>query len=411
LTIVGPPICSQPDRDAVDRAVVTGGERMFDRHLSAVPVLPAVPASGGRVHRPIPPTLRSIAVVVSTMSVVLAIKLTFDRVLGGESPILFLSAVMVSAWLGGWKAGLGATVIATGLNHWFLTQSLHASLYSGSVTFARSITFAIEATLLCIMAGRLQYEARRAERAIRARDEFLAVASHELKNPLSALKAALAVATRTSAQASPDETLRGVRDRIAIAQRQVDRMVRLVNDLLQIGQVGAGTLRLERERADLSKLTSAAVSWVSEEARVAGCTLHLDAEAEVVGNWDPTRIEQVIMNLLSNAMKYGRGRPIDVTVDTVGTCGRVVVRDYGIGIRHEDQTAVFDRFSRSPHVKTARIEGAGIGLWVVREIIRQHGGDIRVDSGGPGEGSAFTLVLPLGPARACKKTPSPDCGS
>ncbi|MGZ3455279.1 MAG: sensor histidine kinase [Polyangiales bacterium] len=309
----------------------------------------------------------------------------FDH-LGGQSPLLFFAAVMFSAWLGGTRAGLLATVLATAFNLYFFTEPDYAAAMRNLQTSARTLIFVAEGVLISLMAGRLHAESRRAEQAVRARDEFLAVASHELKNPVTTLRTALASLT-TSGEKTQEQ-------RLTVARRQVDRLVRLVEDLLQIGQLASGGLRLQREEVDLGELTKSLVTLMEPEAKRVGSTLQLHTDGRVVGSWDRLRVEQVVMNLISNAIKYGRGQPIDVNVGVVGDRGRIVVADHGMGIPEGEKGLVFERFGRASAAVAKKIEGVGIGLWVVREIVRKHGGEIDLETH-VGEGTTFTVDLPL----------------
>jgi len=132
----------------------------------------------------------------------------------------------------------------------------------------------------------------------------------------------------------------------------------------------------------------------AEPSAQAGSPLRLDAPGPVLGTWDPGRLEQIAEALLANALKYGRGRPIDVRVESDGTTARLVVRDGGIGIAPEDQARIFERFERAAPARN--YGGLGLGLWIVRQVVGAHGGRIRVDSK-PGEGSPFTVELPIAP--------------
>lgn len=234
----------------------------------------------------------------------------------------------------------------------------------------------------------------RAQTAIRLRDEFLSVASHELRTPLTTLKlqvsAMLHELRRTPA--AP-----GSLERFQRLDVQVDRMTRLVNQLLDVSRIVDGRLALEPQEVDLRALAQEIVDWFRDQAARARCPIVLSGAPRVVGQWDASRIGQVLTNLLSNALKYGAGHPIEVSVEQDGDEARLVVSDHGIGVAAEDQQRIFERFERAASVRN--YGGLGLGLWIAKEIVEKHGGRIRVESR-PREGASFIVELPLqAPAR------------
>src|SRR5262249_3012253 len=157
-------------------------------------------------------------------------------------------------------------------------------------------------------------------------------------------------------------------------------------------RISAGRLELEREPVDLEAVVREALSRLSEEFARAGCAVALRVEGDShVGQWDRTHLEQVVSNLLSNAAKYGAGRPVEITVTAETGTSRLTVRDHGIGIAPEHLGRIFDRFERAVSVR--HYGGLGLGLWIVRQIVEGLGGHVSVASQ-PGEGSTFTVELP-----------------
>jgi len=229
-----------------------------------------------------------------------------------------------------------------------------------------------------------------ATEAVRLRDDFLSVAGHELKTPLSALRLQLQMLGRLTRERSGPEALA---PRVARAERTSERLGALVDELLDAGRLTAGRLRLEREEVDLAQLARDAVGRMADALRGGGCEVRLSADASAVGRWDRVRLEQVLGNLLSNAVKYGRGRPVELRVEAGAREEdvRLVVRDEGIGIAPVDQPRIFERFERA--VTDRQFKGLGLGLWISREIIDAHGGSIHVHSA-LGEGATFTVELP-----------------
>ncbi len=226
----------------------------------------------------------------------------------------------------------------------------------------------------------------RAQDAVRARDEFLSIASHELKTPLTSL-ALQSDSLRLSVRRGDSETLLR---KVEVIRRSVDRLGRLVGSLLDLSRITARRLELELEEVDLAEVARDVVARFEEEAGRAGCTLRLDAPEAVTGTWDRLRLDQVITNLLANAVKYGPGKPVDVRVRGEPGHAVISVRDHGIGISSGDQQRIFGRFERA--VSKRHYGGFGLGLWIVREIVEALGGVVRVEST-PGLGSTFTVEL------------------
>jgi signal transduction histidine kinase len=229
--------------------------------------------------------------------------------------------------------------------------------------------------------------------AIRSRDRFLSVASHELRTPLMSLRLhsqSLLRRAREKQACGPEQLI----SKAEVIERQVERLVHLVDELLDIARVREGRLRFHTEDLDLSEVARDVAVRFREELARSGSTLVLRSEGSIRGQWDRLRLEQVMTNLLSNALKYGEGRPITVQVARDERTAKLTVRDEGIGIDERDQTRIFERFERA--VSEQNYGGLGLGLWIVREILSGMGGTISVRSQ-PGLGSAFTVELPLEP--------------
>jgi len=229
--------------------------------------------------------------------------------------------------------------------------------------------------------------ARQKEReAVMVREEFLSVASHELRTPLTTLTLQLQAVLRSAVGLPPK-----VERALEAALRQTRRLDRLATDLLDVSHTTTGTMSLESECFDLAELASEVIERHAAEARGAGSEVSLDATT-VVGCWDRLRLDQAATNLLMNAVKYGSGRPVAVSVDSDDDAARLTVRDQGIGISARDQERIFGRFERA--APATHYGGLGLGLYIARKIVRAHGGDIHVESK-EGSGSTFTILLPL----------------
>ena len=205
--------------------------------------------------------------------------------------------------------------------------------------------------------------------ARRVRDDFLSIASHELKTPLTTLRLQSDGMHQliVKGRGSPNE----LAPRIDVMRRQIVRLDRLVNELLDVSRIAAGQLPVTLEDVDLAALAREIVDRFSNEAKTADCEVTVAAETAVRGHWDRSRLDQVLTNLLTNAMKYGRGHPIEVAVDETEGNARLIVRDEGIGIALEHQARVFERFERA--VSDRSFGGLGLGLWIVSKIVKQLG--------------------------------------
>jgi light-regulated signal transduction histidine kinase (bacteriophytochrome) len=228
--------------------------------------------------------------------------------------------------------------------------------------------------------------------AVRARDDFLSMASHELRTPIATLKLAIQALVRTAERSPERFTLDWARPRLDTAMRQVERTAELVDDLLDISRITSGRLVLELSDVDLSQIVRQSVARFEDALEEAGYEVTLDLAPGVVGRWDPTRLDQVVANLISNALKYGAGKPITVTVARQAYEGILRVRDQGIGIAKEAQARIFERFERA--VSAGQHTGFGLGLWIVRQLVEQMGGTVSVTSV-EGQGSTFEVRLPI----------------
>ena len=236
---------------------------------------------------------------------------------------------------------------------------------------------------------RLDAERVRAEEALRIRDEFLSVASHELKTPLTALQIEL-YGMKAPIEKSGDERLQR---KLGRAARSADRLSRLTEMLLDVSRIATGRLELTREPFDLRPAIEQVVETMQGTAAQANCDLSFQSSAEpIIGTWDRLRVEQVVMNLLVNAFKYGAGQPVALSLSRDGNDAIIEVRDHGPGIPSGDVDRIFERFERATGIGNQG--GLGLGLYVSREIVQAHGGSIAGGSH-PDGGAYFTVRLPL----------------
>jgi PAS domain S-box-containing protein len=234
--------------------------------------------------------------------------------------------------------------------------------------------------------------------------ELIGVASHDLGNPLNAMQLMLARLRRVDPEREPER----VREGLKAAMRHGQRLGQLLHNLLDLSRLSSGKLALEVARVDLSELVREVVERHTEQAAEAGCSLRLELAPHLEGWWDPLRVERVVTNLLSNALKFGRGHPVEVRLEEVGGRARLTVKDHGVGIPPEAQRRIFERFEREKSAGTHA--GFGLGLYIVRQLVEAHGGVIQVQST-PGDGAAFTVELPREPTAGVELGPEPAPGT
>lgn len=232
------------------------------------------------------------------------------------------------------------------------------------------------------------------QQALLVRDEFLSVASHELKTPLTSLKLQAQMLVRQYELKGPAAVSAERMQKFAEQTlRQVNRLSRLVDDMLDISRIQTKKLALLTEQVNLCELVLDVVDRLNDQfVLVGGEPPHLILCERAVGNWDRMRIEQVVINLLTNVLRYGRGKPVEIRVQVEGASVHLFVKDQGIGMSKEVQTKIFDRFERA--VDSNEVSGLGLGLYISRQIVEAHGGTIRVESE-LGQGTTFEVTLPL----------------
>jgi signal transduction histidine kinase len=249
-------------------------------------------------------------------------------------------------------------------------------------------TSALELSVRQLRAAELQ-----ARQAVDARDQFMAVASHELRTPLTVLDLCLSRLDRQVLRPGAVDTCT-LADNVRVLRRQGKRLTGLVDTLLETSGLSRRAVELQPRELDLAVLVQVVVADLTGAASDgAGMELRLPPEP-VPGRWDPVRLEQVVVNLVSNAVKYGAGKPVTVTLEADRNDARLTVRDQGPGIAPAVKQRIFDRFFRADAASSTG--GLGLGLAVVREIVEAMGGSVDVASE-PGRGAAFTVRLPRWP--------------
>ncbi len=226
--------------------------------------------------------------------------------------------------------------------------------------------------------------------AVRVRDTFLAIAAHELKTPLTALQLQIRLLQKSDVRTRAAMSAQELEPAVEMIARQTTRLHVLIENFLEVVNITSGHMDLDRAPVDLRQVVNDIVAL--DHLGRSGPAIVVDLDGQAVGLWDRVRLESVIGNLVSNAVKFGEGKPISISVSRDGSTARVVVTDNGIGIAREEQARIFGKFERA--VSERHYGGFGLGLWVARQIVEAHGGSIRVASEA-GKGSTFVVELPL----------------
>ncbi|EMD99505.1 MULTISPECIES: hybrid sensor histidine kinase/response regulator [Stutzerimonas stutzeri subgroup] len=232
------------------------------------------------------------------------------------------------------------------------------------------------------------------EGAVRMRDDFMSIVSHELKTPLNSLILEVQLRKlqlgRNNLEAFSEERLRNMVDK---DERQIQSLIRLIDDMLDVSRIRTGKLSIRPSRTDLAQLVGNVVESFAAQMEACGCELQLERNEPIIGVWDAFRIEQVLANLLTNAMRYGAGKPVHVSAVACAEGACIEVRDHGIGISPQSLERIFCQFERAEGSESSA--GLGLGLFIADQIVRAHNGRIQVQSE-EGQGSLFRVLLPLG---------------
>jgi signal transduction histidine kinase len=304
----------------------------------------------------------------------------------------FWPAVILAGWFGDLVTVLVATALSTVLaDYFFVPPSGSFAIGEAKHVFSLAI-FAVTGAALSVVChirerSRLhRLENEQLKTALRARDDFVAMASHELKSPVSAMLLQLQGLQRSL---SKEPATKSASEQVGKAANSGLRLDRLITQMLDVSRITTAGFHLEPENVDLSEVVTGVVDRLVEEK--CPSSIALACEKGVTGSWDRLRVEQVVNNLVGNAIKYGKGKLVEVDLHAENSTAVLRVVDHGIGIDTEHQRKLFHRFERA--VATRDYGGFGLGLWITREIVEASGGTVEVESA-PGEGSTFTVRLP-----------------
>ena len=339
----------------------------------------------------------------------LLIRLTNTR----AAASLLFAAVLVASWQGGWGPGLLATALAALADDYFFIPPVH-SLDFNPANLARITVFLGVSLLTSYLTGRRTQSLREreqllakeraaradAEAAIRMRDRFLAVTSHDLRTPLAA------ITMWADLLGQGEELPPSAHEAVDAIRRSAQMQQRLIDDLLDISRLSSGKLRLELRPVDLAELLQSSV----EDLRPAAVAKQIDLQLEPVNRngqpllvtGDLARLRQIFANLLGNALKFTpeHGRiTARLEADMDGQSARVAISDTGRGIPVAALPRVFDRFWQADATSSSPNDGLGLGLAIVRDLVQLHGGRITASSEGEGRGATFTLTLPIIPVQ------------
>lgn len=361
---------------------------------------------------------------------VIIIVLIFTLVHGYPQPVstlLFMGTIILSSWYFGLWAGITATVISAFVSTLFIIPpySFYSLLQPAGII--EITAFVCEGLIISYVIDsrdkktkileyrelqknlrkrilELEIENELTKKEIKSRDEFLSIASHELKTPLTSMLLQTQHAIHSMKNVSlANFSIESLLHMLESAENQTKRLSRMINDLLNVSLITTGNLQLEFEEVNLNLLVKEVLGEFSPRIAKENYEVKLVEEDKIESHWDKIRVEQAFSNIISNALKYGNRKPITITIKKNKHYAKVSVADMGMGIAKEKQKKIFELFERGGIEKDRKGQkGLGVGLYITRQITHAHGGDIEVSSK-VGKGSVFTMLLPLNGMRMDRK--------
>lgn len=281
-------------------------------------------------------------------------------------------------------------------NTQFKVQRLEVFVTSGNVTILErplQPRTLISSTQVALRSRSRQFQVKNLLiaqiEATKMRDEFISIASHELKTPLTSLKLQTQMTKKVFAK-SETLPLDKFQKQLDYTINQIDRLTKLVDDMLDVSRVNTGKLKLQKSNLNLSMLLEDLIERFAPQFEAAGCETDQFITPNITGHWDSYKIEQVLNNLFSNAIRYSAGKPIHLSLIKLADKAILSVKDEGPGIDPKNKERIFERFERA----SSHESGLGLGLYITRQIIELHKGSIRVESE-IGQGANFIIELPL----------------
>jgi K+-sensing histidine kinase KdpD len=337
-------------------------------------------------------SIKRYSLVLGSVGGALCLRLVLGPLVGQSVPLLmFVTAIMVCAWYGGFWPGMSATLLSVLCAGYFFLSPIYSFRIAQTSDIVAVVIFLVIGFLISSLSEALHLSRRRVEYMVQVRDQFLSLASHELKTPLTALLVHVELMQR---RAERDNRLNERhRHSLGVIERQSRRLVRLVNTLLDVSRLQYGNLELERTVVDVAMVVQRLMAEIQTTAprhtfKITGATEPIYVEV------DELRFEQVLFNLVQNAIKYSpSGGVVHVSVEQSKDEVHIRVRDEGVGIPEDALPHVFDRFFRVESEQINNAGGFGIGLSVVKDIVSLHGGRVQAESWEVG--STFTISLPL----------------
>jgi len=343
---------------------------------------------------------RHIIAVGQMLMSALLIHLTGGRI---ETHFHVFGSLAFLAFYRDWRVLITASTIVA-IDHYvrgvYWPQSVFGTLSPGSFRWLEHTAWVIFEDLFLFLAIHQSVQEMKSialktaelEKTNTAREVFLSVCSHELKTPLTSLKLQAQLNQRLLKKNESNFSRDKIAEILNFTETQINTLTRIVEEMLDVSRIQTDKLHLTLEKIDFSKLICSIVEKFVPAFENAGCSVTVNANESIVGYWDSFRLEQVVTNLITNCLKYGAGKPIEISVSRSHHTVSLRVEDHGIGISSENQKKIFQRFERV--ISNKNISGLGLGLYIAKNIVELHGGSIDLESE-IGRGSTFTVKLPI----------------
>ena len=291
--------------------------------------------------------------------------------------------IILACWINGLSAGLIATVLSVLTVYFKVPDGFFTTVTTNSQGLTRVWVFFFIGAITITLLIKIRQALIKANEAISLRNNFLDLASHELRTPLTTLRLNLKIAQQLAQDKNP---VAGATFLLESSARQVMRLEKLIEAMMDITMFDSGQLLIVKKPCNLKPILTELITQMNHP------TLRVESpEEELIGNWDQIRLEQIISNVVGHAIKYGEGKDILISMGRANKHVWFSVKDHGPGISREEHIKIFERFHRVNGA--ANVQGLGLGLYLTKQLVEIHGGEITVQST-PGAGSLFTVKLP-----------------